>query len=130
MNIALDYVWSRDDKEWQQKYANTIQNFLYKEGVKTFVDQYTVDGRRPQNPLRAGSFPPALRHSMGFISTAAAVSLAATHDKSREFVQHFWETKHEPLEDGFFDEYYCALLRLFAMMHLSGRYQIIFPAGE
>ena len=130
MNIALDYVWSRDDKEWQQQYANTIQNFLYKEGVKTFVDQYTVDGHRPQNPLRAGSFPPALRHSMGFISTAAAVSLAATHDKSREFVQHFWETKHEPLEDGFFDEYYCALLRLFAMMHLSGRYQIIFPAGE
>jgi len=127
MNIALDYNWSRDDKEWQENYANTIQNFLYKEGVKTFVDQYTLDGKRPQNPMRAGSFPPALRHTIGFCATAAAVSLAATHDKSKEFVKHFWETPLAPLEDGFFDEYYDSLLRLFAFMHLSGKYQIIFP---
>ena len=127
MNIALDYNWSRDDKEWQENYANTIQNFLYKEGVKTFVDQYTLDGQRPQNPMRAGSFPPALRHTIGFCATAAAVSLAATHDKSKEFVKHFWEMPFAPLEDGFFDEYYDSLLRLFAFMHLSGKYQIIFP---
>lgn len=130
MNIALDYTWSRADKEWQQNYANTIQNFLYKEGVKTFVDQYTVDGKRSTNLLRAGSFPPALRHSMGLVATSAAVSLAATHVKSREFVKQLWETPHKPLDDGFFDEYYDGLLRLFAFMHLSGRYQVIFPAEK
>ena len=127
MNIALDYSWSCADREWQNNYANTIQNFLYKEGVKTFVDQYTTDGKRPANPMRAGSFPPALRHAMGFVATSAAVSLAATDPKSKEFVQQLWETPHEPLEDGFFDEYYDALLRLFAFMHLSGKYQVIFP---
>ena len=28
---------------------------------------------------------------------------------------------------GYFDAYYDGLLRLFAFMHLSGNYQIIFP---
>ena len=32
-----------------------------------------------------------------------------------------------PFEDGYFDAYYDGLLRLFAFMHMSGKYQIIFP---
>ena len=44
MNIALDYSWACADKEWQQEYGNKIQNFLYSQGIDTFVDQYNVDG--------------------------------------------------------------------------------------
>ena len=29
--------------------------------------------------------------------------------------------------DGYFDAYYDGLLRLFAFMHMSGKYQVIFP---
>ena len=126
MNIALDYSWACADKEWQQEYGNKIQNFLYKEGIDTFVDQYNVDGSKVERILGAGEHT-ALRHSLGLVATSAAVSLVCTHNKSREFVDRLWNAKHEPYEDGYFDAYYDGLLRLFAFMHLSGNYQIIFP---
>lgn len=44
MNIALDYSWCCEDREWQTNYANTIQAFLYSKGIDDFVDQYNVDG--------------------------------------------------------------------------------------
>ena len=69
----------------------------------------------------------ALRHSLGVVATSAAVSSVCTLNKSREFVDRLWNAKHEPYEDGYFDAYYDGLLRLFAFMHLSGNYQIIFP---
>ena len=127
MNIALDYSWACKDKEWQQKYANTLQNFLYSQGIDSFLDQYNVDGTMVEDILPAGTAPKALRHSIGFVATAAAASLVSNHVKGREFVSHFWNAKHEPDKEGFFDGYYDGLLRLFAFMHLSGRYQIIEP---
>lgn len=127
MNIALDYSWACKDKEWQQKYANTLQNFLYSKGIDSFLDQYNVDGTMVEDILSAGTAPKALRHSIGFVATSAAASLVSNHVKGREFVSHFWNAKHEPDKAGFFDGYYDGLLRLFAFMHLSGRYQIIEP---
>lgn len=126
MNIALDYSWSCADRQWQQAYANRIQNFLYSQGVNDFVDQYQVDGTPVTHIMRAGEHQ-ALRHSLGLVATSAAVSLAATDPKCREFVDAFWNAKHEPYDDGYFDAYYDGLLRLFAFMHLSGNYRIITP---
>ena len=128
MNIALDYEWSCKDKEWQQKYAETFQNFLYKQGVDSFVDQYRVDGTLPEGNeiLQAGGFR-KLRHSIGLVATTAAASVMCTHEKKREFVKALWDMPHQPFEDGYFDAYYDGLLRLFAFMHLSGHYRIIFP---
>ena len=124
MNIAMDYSWSCSDREWQQDYANRIQNFLYSQGIDTFLDQYNIDGTEPEEILEAGGYKKR-RHSVGFVATAAAASLAATHTKSREFVERLWNSRHEPYEDGYFDAYYDGLIRLFALMHLSGRYRII-----
>ena len=124
MNIAMDYSWSCVDREWQQQYANRIQDFLYSKGIDTFLDQYNVDGSEPDDILEAGGYK-RLRHSVGLVATSAAVSLAATHVKSREFVDRLWNSRHEPYEDGYFDAYYDGLVRLFAFMHLSGRYKII-----
>ena len=126
MNIALDYSWACEDQEWQQEYGNKIQNFLYGQGLNTFVDQYNIDGTQVKDTLEAGGYK-ALRHSLGLVATSAAVSLVCTHDKSYEFVNKLWNAKHEPYEDGYFDAYYDRLLRLFAFMHLSGNYRIIFP---
>lgn len=127
MNIALDYSWSCADRVWQNNYANTIQSFLYSQGIDTFVDQFNVDGTKPEQILGAGGYT-ALRHSVGLVATAAAATLAATDVTSREFVERLWTSKHEPYEDGYFDAYYDGLLRLFAFMHLSGKYQVIEPA--
>lgn len=125
MNIALDYSWSCSDREWQQQYANKVQNFFYSQGIDSFVDQYNIDGTQVADTLRAGDYAKGLRHSIGLVATTAAVSLASTHSKAKEFVDRFWNARHEPYEDGFFDAYYDGLLRLFAFMHLSGKYQVI-----
>ena len=131
MNITLDYEWSCADGEWQRQYGEKIQDFLYSQGVNTFVDQYRVDGSLPEGDeiLQAGGFR-KLRHSIGLVATSAAASLLCSHDKSREFVEALWNARHEPFEDGYFDAYYDGLLRLFAFMHLSGNYRIIFPSSE
>lgn len=129
MNIALDYSWSCADMTWQQTYGNKLQNFLYQEGIDSFVDQYNVDGTTPTDIMAAGGYK-ELRHTPGFIATSAALSLVCTHSKSREFVDRFWNNKHEPFPSGYFDAYYEGILRLFAFMHLSGNYRIIEPVQK
>lgn len=129
MNIALDYSWSCADIEWQQQYGEKIQNFFYSQGVNDFVDQYRIDGTLPSDEeiLRAGRAEKALRHSIGLVGAVAATSLLCTNEQTKEFVDALWNAKHEPFADGYFDAYYDGLLRLFAFMHLSGNYQVIFP---
>lgn len=129
MNIALDYSWSCADRDWQQDYADRIQSFLHSQGVETFVDQYNTDGTPVERILPAGGYA-RVRHSLGLVSTAAAVSLASTRELSHEFVSHMWNSRHDPYDDGYFDAYYDGLLHLFAFMHLSGKYRIIVPTAE
>ena len=128
MNIALDYEWSCSDRDWQQWYGETIQNFFYSQGIDNYVDQYRTDGTLPEGDeiLPAGGFR-KLRHSIGLMSTLAAASVMCSHAKSKEFVEALWNARHEPFEDGYFDAYYDGLLRLFAFMHLSGNYRVITP---
>ena len=126
MNITLDYEWSGVDADWQRQYGEKIQNFFYGQGVDTFVDQYRVDGALPADDeiLQAGGFR-KLRHSIGLVSTVAAASILCQHAKKKEFVDALWKARHEPFDDGYFDAYYDGLLRLFAFMHLSGKYRLI-----
>lgn len=126
LNVALDYSWACADKTRQQAYGYNIQNFLYSQGIDTFVDQYNVDGTTVEKILDAGGYA-KLRHSLGLVATSAAVSLACNYAQSKEFIDHFWNAKHEPYEDGYFDAYYDGMLQLFSFMLLSGKYHIIFP---
>ena len=128
-NIAMDYSWFAKDREWQQQYAHRFQNFLYCEGLETYVDQYNIDGSTPDWILPAGGFQ-NLRHSLGLVSTAATASLMTTHLKGWKFVDEIWDSKLEPYEDGYFDPYFDGLLYLFSFMQLSGNYQIITPQAN
>ena len=126
LNIAIDYVWTGADGDWQRGYADKIQDFFYSRGIDEFVDQYKTDGSQVDRILGAGEHK-ALRHSLGLVSTLGAVSLAATDPKSRDFAERLWNSRHEPYEDGYFDAYYDGLLRLFSFMLLSGNYRAIEP---
>jgi endo-1,4-beta-D-glucanase Y len=128
MNIALDYSWSCADPVWQQQYANTIQDFFFDKGIDAFIDQYHIDGMPAAMPNKGGG-KPGLRHSVGLVGTLGAVSLAATYAKARDFINRLWNSSNRPFPDGYFDAYYDGFLRLFAFMHLSGEYRIIFPKG-
>lgn len=125
MNMALDYNWACADKEWQRTYGEKIQNFFYSQGIDTYVDQFNVDGTTPERILRAGNYPEKLRHSVGLVSTLAASSIMCSHPKRYDFIDRLWNSRNEIDEDGFIDVYYDGLLRLFAFMHLSGKYRII-----
>jgi len=126
MNIAMDYVWFRKDKSWQEDYARRFQNFLRSKGIDTFEDQFNLDGTRPGFILPAGNVK-RLRHSLGLVATAAAASLVNKDDKTLDFVHALWNAKLQPYDDGYFDPYYDGLLYLFSLMHLRGKYQIIKP---
>jgi oligosaccharide reducing-end xylanase len=130
MNIAMDYTWFGKDKSWQQDYARRFQGFLRGQGLDTFDDQFNLDGTRPEFILKAGNYPPKLRHSLGLVATAASASLANPDKKSLDFVHALWNAELKPYEDGYFDPYYDGLLYLFSLMHLSGKYRIIHPNGS
>lgn len=127
MNIAMDYSWFAKDKNWQIDYGRRLHDFLYSQGVNTFVDQYSLDGSPRERIMRAPGYR-SVRHSLGFVSTAAAASIMGTQAKSWKFVDGIWNAKLEPYEDGYFDPYYDGFLYLFSLMHLSGNYRIIKPA--
>ncbi len=128
MNMALDFSWSNADRDWQMKYAETIQNFFYSQGIDSYLDQYQIDGSPVVDTLQAGNGDAKvvnLRHSVGLVSTLAAASLMTNNPHAQEFAERLWNSKNEPYGDGYFDAYYDGLLRLFAFMHMSGRYQVI-----
>jgi len=129
MNIAMDYVWFGKDKIWQEDYAKRIQNFFRLKGIKTYGDQFNTDGTPPTFILPAGGYK-KLRHSIGLVATVASESLVNKDKNSLDFIKEVWNAKLEPYEDGYFDPYYDGLLYLYSLMHLSGKYQIIKPAGN
>ena len=126
MNIALDYSWACADTAWQRRYANTVQDFFFNKGIDAYIDQYRIDGMPAERPYEGGG-KPGLRHSVGLVATLAAASLAADHAKTHDFVERLWHSTNVPFADGYFDAYYDGLLRLFAFMHLSGKYRVIAP---
>lgn len=126
MNIALDYSWACADTAWQRRYANTVQDFFFNKGIDAYIDQYRTDGMPAERPYEGGG-KPGLRHSVGLVATLAAASLVADHAKARDFVDRLWHSANVPFADGYFDAYYDGLLRLFAFLHLSGKYRVIAP---
>lgn len=122
MNIACDFCWSHKDAEWQKDYADKFQATMAGYGVKEFPDQFSLDGGKPQFIMGAGGYR-CLRHSIGLVGTTAVASLMTDTDLSREFVEHLWEMKLEPYEDGYYDVYYDGLEYIFSLLHLSGNFR-------
>ena len=109
-NWSVDYSWWQKDSR-ETTLSNRIQNFLNSQGIHTFVDQYTLDGK----PLSA-------RHSTGMVAATAVGSLAATPGPiSTAFIEALWDT---PIPSGE-QRYYDGLLYLMSLMHASGNFRIL-----
>jgi oligosaccharide reducing-end xylanase len=95
--------------------SDRIQKFLFSQGIGTFDDRYTLDGK-----------PLSERHSTGMLATTAVGSLAATTGPtSKAFVDELWNT---PIPSGE-QRYYDGLLYLMSMLHCSGNFRIIINAA-
>jgi len=111
-NMAVDYSWFKKDPR-QTALSDRYQNFLFKQGLSTFADKYTLDGK-----------PASDRHSVGMLAAAAAGGLAATPGEvSDAFLKEFWNTPMPVGEQRYFD----GMLYMFNMMHLSGEFRVIEP---
>jgi oligosaccharide reducing-end xylanase len=111
-NMAVDYSWFKKDPR-QIALSDRYQNFLFKQGISSFADKYTLDGK-----------PASDRHSVGMLAAAAAGGLAATPGEvSNAFLQEFWNTPMPVGEQRYFD----GMLYIFNMMHLSGEFRVIEP---
>ena len=114
-NWSVDYSWWRKDSR-ESALSDRIQKFLYGQGISTFADRYTLDGK-----------PLSTRHSTGMLATTAVGSLAATSGPiSKAFVEELWNT---PVPSGE-QRYYDGMLYLMSMLHCSGRFRIVEGKGK
>jgi oligosaccharide reducing-end xylanase len=112
-NWSVDYSWWKKDPD-EVVLSDRIQKFLYGQGIHTFADRYTLDGK-----------PLSDRHSTGMVATTAVGSHSATKGAiSEAFLDELWNT---PVPSGE-QRYYDGLLYLMSLMHCSGNFRIWGPA--
>jgi oligosaccharide reducing-end xylanase len=113
--------WSVDSSWWhkipeERILSDRIQKFLFSQGVSTFVDQYSLDGK-----------PLSHRHSTGMVATTATASLAATPGPtSQAFLNELWNS---PIPSGE-QRYYDGMLYLMSLLHCSGNFRIWTPPAH
>ena len=110
--------WSVDQSWWNKNpdarvLSDRIQAFLFAQGIHSFSDRYTLDGK-----------PLSTRHSTGMVSTTAVGSLATGKTpQARAFVEELWAT---PCPSGE-QRYYDGLLYMMSLLHASGHFRIWMP---
>jgi oligosaccharide reducing-end xylanase len=114
MNVAVDYAWFAADK-WEIEQSDRLLNFFYDQGIGSYANQFTLDGE----PLSSD-------HSLGLVAMNAVAGLAATTDKTPEFVKELWDAS-PPTGQW---RYYDGLLYMLALLHVSGNFRIYSPQGK
>ncbi len=112
-NVAVDYAWF-DGDPWEVEQSNRVLSFLLSQGGPEMPNQYTVAGK-----------PLAQDRSTGLLAMAAVGGLAADREKAEPFVKALWNAD---IPRGTW-RYYDGLLYLMALLHASGNFRIIMPAG-
>jgi oligosaccharide reducing-end xylanase len=108
-NWSVDYSWWKKDPR-EIALSERIQKFLDGQGIHSFADRYTLNGK-----------PLSTRHSVGMVATTAVGSFAASPGPiSKAFLEELWNT---PVPSGE-QRYYDGLLYLMSLMHCSGNFRI------
>jgi oligosaccharide reducing-end xylanase len=110
-NWSVDWSWWRKAPE-EQALSDRIQKFFLSQGIDTYGDQYTLDGKELEKI-----------HAPGLVATNAVASLAATGPQAKQFVAALWNA---PIPSGQF-RYYDGMLYLMSLMHVSGNFRIWNP---
>lgn len=109
-NWSVDYSWWGKDQRARQL-SDRLQERLQAQGLQSFADRYTLDGR-----------PLSTRHSTGMLAGAAVGALAATPGQIPDaFLRELWNTPLPAGEQRYFD----GMLFLMSMTHLAGEFRII-----
>jgi oligosaccharide reducing-end xylanase len=108
-NWSVDSAWFGKSAE-EPVLSERYQGFLAGQGMATFADQYTLEGK-----------PMSEQHSAGMVAAAAAGGLALGEDRNADaFVEALWGLA-VPRGEG---RYYDGMLYLMSLLHCSGRFRI------
>ncbi len=111
-NWSVDYSWWRKDPH-ETELSDRIQKFLIGEGIRTFADQYTLEG----NPI-------STRHSVGMAAATTVGGLAATPGPNEKaFAEELWSTPIPVGDQRYFD----GMLYIMSLLHCSGNFRIWMP---
>ncbi len=111
-NWSFDWNWWRKAPQ-EQILSDRIQAFFASQGIDTYGDQYTLDGKEVEDI-----------HATGLVAANATASLAATdRRRAAEFVKALWGA---PIPSGR-ERYYDGMLYLLNLLHVSGRFRIWKP---
>lgn len=111
MNVAVDYAWFAAD-DWAVMQSNRLLDFFSAQGVRTYGNQYALDGKRLSHD-----------RSTGLIAMNAVAALAATTPNRIDFVQALWDAN---IPSGHW-RYYDGMLYMLALLHVSGNFTIYEP---
>ena len=106
-NIACDYAWWAQDS-WATTHANRIQSFFYDQGVDSYGNQWSLDGKNLSPD-----------HSPGLVAMNATASLASSDKKSWSFLEDFWNIS--PTTGKY--RYYDGCLYMMGLLHCSGKFR-------
>jgi oligosaccharide reducing-end xylanase len=111
-NWSVDFSWWRKDPQ-ETILSDRLQSFLISQGISTFADRYTLDGK-----------PLSTRHSVGMVATTAVGSLAASPGPNQKaFIAELWRTPIPVGDQRYFD----GMLYIMSMLHCSGNFRIWAP---
>jgi oligosaccharide reducing-end xylanase len=111
MNWSMDWAWwAKDIRE--QQLSDRIQAFFESQGMSDYKSHFKLDGT-----------PTGGVHSTGLVAMNATASLAATHERSKHFVEALWNT---PIPSGQY-RYFDGMLYMLGMLHCSGQFRIWSP---
>jgi oligosaccharide reducing-end xylanase len=113
MNVAMDWTWFGQDP-WQVTQSDRLLRFFAREGIETYGNQYTLDGRRLGTD-----------HSGGLVAMNAVAALAATDTVRMRFVEELWTSR---VPSGLY-RYYDGVLHMLALLQVSGNFRIYDPTG-
>jgi oligosaccharide reducing-end xylanase len=113
-NVAMDYAWFGADP-WQVEQSNRVLTFLASQGMDSYPNQYSLDGKALSGD-----------HSTGLVAMAAVAALAASPEIGSPFVQALWDTK---IPSGTW-RYYDGMLYLLGLLHVSGNFRIYVPIPQ
>jgi oligosaccharide reducing-end xylanase len=111
MNVALDHMWFGGD-HWAVEQSNRLLTFFYHQGIKTYGNLFTLDGKQRGSD-----------HSSGLVAMNAAAALASTLDIRKEFVQELWNL---PVPNGA-GRYYDGMLYMLSLLQVSGQFKMYDP---
>jgi oligosaccharide reducing-end xylanase len=108
MNWSMDWAWwAKDIRERQL--SDRLQAFFESQGISDYKSHFKLDG----TPIGGA-------HSTGLIAMNAAAGLAATHERSKQFIEELWNAP-VPSEQH---RYYDGMLYMLGMLHCSGQFRI------